>query len=228
MTLKNSLFILFILGFSFSTLAQSERKITRKGNSQYETGNFVDAEINYKKAIEKNADLLEAEFNLGDALMKQERFDEALEAFDKVSSTTENPTLKANALHNKGNVLLSQQDLEGALESYKDALRINPKDNETRYNYAFVKKQLEQQQEQEQEQDEENKDENKEDQEQKEDNKEKGDQKNEDSENQDQENSDEKDQDKKEDQKDEGDKGQTDGEDSDEEKKGEKTSTQRK
>jgi len=234
MTLKNSLFILFILGFSFSSLAQSERKITRKGNSQYETGNFVDAEINYKKAIEKNADLLEAEFNLGDALMKQERFDEALEAFEKVSSTTENPTLKANALHNKGNVLLSQQDLEGALESYKDALRINPKDNETRYNYAYVKKQLEQQQEQEQEQDEENNDENKDDQDQKEDNKDKGDQKNEDSENQDQENSDEKEQDKKEDQKDKGenkedeskqdqkDKGQTDGEDSDEEKKGEK------
>ena len=234
MTLKNSLFILFILGFSFSSLAQSERKITRKGNSQYETGNFVDAEINYKKAIEKNADLLEAEFNLGDALMKQERFDEALEAFEKVSSTTENPTLKAKALHNKGNVLLSQQDLEGALESYKDALRLNPKDNETRYNYAYVKKQLEQQQEQEQEQDEENNDENKDDQDQKEDNKDKGDQKNEDSENQDQENSDEKEQDKKEDQKDKGenkedeskqdqkDKGQTDGEDSDEEKKGEK------
>ena len=234
MTLKNRLYILFILGFSFSTLAQSERKITRKGNSQYETGNFVDAEINYKKAIEKNADLLEAEFNLGDALMKQERFDEALEAFDKVSSTTDNPTLKANALHNKGNVLRSQQDLEGALKSYKDALRINPKDNETRYNYAFVKKQLEQQQEQEQEQGEENKDDNKEDQEQKEDNNDKGDQKNEDSENQDQENSEEKDQDKKEDQKDEGenkedeskqdqkDKGQTDGKDSDEEKKGEK------
>ena len=234
MTLKNSLFILFILGFCFSSLAQSERKITRKGNSQYETGNFVDAEINYKKAIEKNADLLEAEFNLGDALMKQERFDEALEAFEKVSSTTENPTLKANALHNKGNVLLSQQDLEGALESYKDALRLNPKDNETRYNYAYVKKQLEQQQEQEQEQDEENNDENKDDQDQKEDNKDKGDQKNEDSENQDQENSDEKEQDKKEDQKDKGenkedeskqdqkDKGQTDGEDSDEEKKGEK------
>jgi len=221
MILKNSLFILFILGFSFSTLAQSERRITRKANTQYETGNFVDAEINYKKAIEKNADLLEAEFNLGDALVKQERFEEALESFEKVSSTTNNTILKANALHNKGNVLLSQQDLEGALESYKDALRINPKDNETRYNYAYVKKQLEQQQEQ-----------NQENQDNQEQNEEKGNQKNEDSENQDQENSEDKGQDKKEDQKDEGenkedeseqdkeDKGQTDGEDSDNEKKG--------
>ena len=232
MTLKSNLFILFILGFSFNISAQSERKITRKGNSQYETGNFVEAEVNYKKAIEKNADLLEAEFNLGDALMKQERFEEALESFEKVSNTSENLTLKAKALHNKGNALLSQQDLEGALESYKEALRINPKDNTTRYNYAFVKNQLEQQQEQEQK--EENKDDNKEDQEQKEDNKDKDDQKNENSENQDQENSDKKEQDKKEEKKDEGenkddepkqdqkDKGQTDGKDSNEEKNGEK------
>ena len=202
MILKNNLFILFILGFSFSTLAQSERRITRKANTQYETGNFVNAEINYKKAIEKNADLLEAEFNLGDALVKQERFEEALESFEKVSSTTNNTILKANALHNKGNVLLSQQDLEGALESYKDALRINPKDNETRYNYAYVKKQLEQQQEQNQEnQDQENSEDKGQD--KKEDQKDEGENK-----------EDESEQDKE-------DKGQTDGEDSDDEKKGE-------
>ncbi|MDG1849665.1 MAG: tetratricopeptide repeat protein, partial [Flavobacteriales bacterium] len=146
-------------------MAQSERKMTRKGNTQYETGNFVDAEINYKKALEKNRDLLEAQFNLGDALVKQERYDEALASFENVSSLTEDKNLKANALHNKGNVLLSKQDLEGALESYKASLRIDPKDNETRYNYAFVKKQLEQQQQQEQEQqqNEDNKEENKDD-----------------------------------------------------------------
>ena len=139
MTYKIYIFIILTLGSFFFVSAQSERKITRKGNTHYETGNFIDAEINYKKALAKNADLLEAQFNLGDALVKQERFDEALEAFEKVSASTENQNLKANALHNKGNVLLSQQDLEGAIESYKDALRINPKDQETRYNYAYVK-----------------------------------------------------------------------------------------
>ena len=230
MSLKNNIFIAFTICFCLSTFAQSERKMARKGNTQYETGNFIDAEINYKKALEKNADLLEAQFNLGDALVKQERFDEALEAFEKVSSSTENPNLKANALHNKGNVLLSQQDLEGALESYKDALRIDPKDHETRHNYAYVKKRLDQQQ-QEQEQNEDNQDENKDEKEQNEENKDKGDQENEDSEDQDQKNS--EDEDKKEDQQDQGenkedeseqdqkDKGQTDGEDTDEEKKGE-------
>jgi len=232
MTLKNNIFILVALGFCLSSVAQSERRTTRKGNTQYDSGNFIDAEINYKKALEKNADLLEAEFNLGDALVKQERFDEALESFEKVSSSSENPDLKANALHNKGNVLLSKQDLEGALESYKDALRINPKDEETRYNYAYVKNLLDQQQ-QEQEQNEEDQDENKDDKEQNEENKDKGDQNKENSEDQGQEDSENKDKDKKEDQQDQGenkedeskqdqqDKGQTDGEDSDEEKKGE-------
>ena len=164
MTFKTSIFIVLALGSFFSSEAQSERKMTRYGNTNYETGNFIDAEINYKKALEKNSDLLEAQFNLGDALVKQERFDEALEAFEKVSASTENQNLKADALHNKGNVLLSQQDLEGAIESYKDALRINPKDQETRYNYAYVKKLLDQQQQQnqDQEQNEDNQEDNKE------------------------------------------------------------------
>ena len=152
---SNYLFLLSVLTFSLALSAQTERKITRTGNTQYESGNFVDAEINYKKALEQNANLLEAQFNLGDALAKQDRFEEALAAFDLVSSTSDDKELKANAFHNKGNVQLQQQDLEGAIESYKEALRTNPKDPQTRYNYAYAKKQLEQQQEQQQEQDQE-------------------------------------------------------------------------
>ena len=234
MTYKIYIFIILTLGSFFFVSAQSERKITRKGNTHYETGNFIDAEINYKKALAKNADLLEAQFNLGDALVKQERFDEALEAFEKVSASTEDQNLKANALHNKGNVLLSQQDLEGAIESYKDALRINPKDQETRYNYAYVKKLLDDQQQQNQDQDqnEDNQEDNKEeDKEQNEEGNDQEDQKNEGSENKDQENS--ENEDEKQDQQNEGDnnndeteqdqqdKGQTDGEDSNEENQGE-------
>lgn len=224
MTFKTSIFIVFTFGLFFSSTAQSERKMTRKGNTQYETGNFIDAEINYKKALAENADLLEAQFNLGDALVKQERFDEALEAFDKVSASTENQKLKANALHNKGNVLLSQQDLEGAIESYKDALRVNPKDHETRYNYAYVKNLLDQQQQDQNQDQEQNDDDNKEeDKEQNEEDNNQDDQNNEGSENKDQENSDNED--NKQDQQDDGenkedeqnqDKGQTDGDDSDE------------
>ncbi len=229
---NNTLLLLFVFALSTFVSAQSDRKITRKGNTQYETGDFVEAEVNYKKAIEKNANLLEAQFNLGDALAKQERFEEAIASFDLVSATSEDENLKASALHNKGNVLLQQQDLEGAVESYKDALRVNPKDHQTRYNYAYAKNALEQQQqqEQEQEQNEENKDENSEDKDENQENKDKGDQKNEDSENQDQDKSEEENEENKEEQQDEGenkedeseqeqqDKGQTDGEDSEEEK----------
>lgn len=232
MTYKIYIFIILTLGSFLFASAQSERKITRKGNTHYETGNFIDAEINYKKALAKNADLLEAQFNLGDALVKQERFDEALEAFEKVSASTEDQNLKANALHNKGNVLLSQQDLEGAIESYKDALRINPKDQETRYNYAYVKNLLDQQQKQQnqdQEQNEDNQEENKEeDKEQNEEGNNQEDQKNEGSENKDQENSENEDDKQDEEgnnndktEQDQQDKGQTDGEDSNEENQGE-------
>ena len=222
MKLNSILLLLFVFTFGTFVSAQSERKITRKGNIQYETGDFVEAEVNYKKAIEENSNLLEAQFNLGDALAKQERFDEAIAAFDLVSTTSEDESLIASALHNKGNMLLQQQDLEGAVESYKEALRINPKDHQTRYNYAYAKNALAQQQQQEQEQDEENKDENNEDKEENKDDKEKGDQKNEDSENQDQEKSEEEQQDKGKNKEDESeqeqqDKGQTDGDESEEE-----------
>ena len=230
MKLNSTLLLLFAFAFGAFVSAQSERKITRKGNTQYDTGDFVEAEINYKKAIAKNSNLLEAQFNLGDALAKQERFEEAIASFDLVSATSEDETLKADALHNKGNVLLQQQDLEGAVESYKEALRINPKDHQTRYNYAYAKNALEQQQKQEQEQNEDNEDENKEDKDGNQENKEKGDQKNEDSENQDQEKSEDENKENKEEHQDKGenkedesekelkDKGQTDGDESDEEK----------
>ena len=237
MKLNSILLLLFVFTFGTFVSAQSERKITRKGNTQYETGDFVEAEVNYKKAIEENSNLLEAQFNLGDALAKQERFDEAIAAFDLVSTTSEDESLIASALHNKGNMLLQQQDLEGAVESYKEALRINPKDHQTRYNYAYAKNALAQQQQQEQqeqqeqdqEQDEENQDENNEDKEENKDDKEKGDQKNDDSENQDQEKSEEEKDKEKEEQQDKGknkedeseqeqqDKGQTDGDESEEE-----------
>ena len=228
MKLNKKLLVFFVFAFGLLLSAQSERKITRSGNTQYETGNFVEAEINYKKALEHNPTLLEAQFNLGDALAKQERYEEALASFDLVTATTEDAELKASAFHNKGNVQLKQQDLEGAVASYEESLRANPKDSQTRYNYAYAKKQLAQQQEQEQEQEQEQ-DQNEEDKEDKEDkeenkdSKDKGDQNKEDSENKDSEDSKEK-QEKQDDTKEDSsekepkDKGETDGQESEDEK----------
>lgn len=228
---SNYLFLFSFLTFSLALSAQTERKITRTGNTQYELGNFVDAEINYKKALEQNANLLEAQFNLGDALAKQDRFEEALASFDLVSSTSEDEQLKANAYHNKGNVQLQQQDLEGAIESYKEALRTNPKDHQTRYNYAYAKKQLEQQQEQQQDQEQDQDQEQNQDQDQQEnENSENKDHQNkEDAENEEQNDSEQEQQDQgdtKEDETQENDQnsGETDGEDAkddQEEKQGE-------
>jgi tetratricopeptide (TPR) repeat protein len=222
MSLRKLFFVIYVFSFSLGAMAQSDRKMTRKGNTQYESGNFVDAEIQYKKALNKNGDLLEAQFNLGDALAKQERYEEALASFDMVSELTEDPSLKANALYNKGNVLLSQQDLEGALESFKSSLRIDPKDEQARYNYAFVKRQLEQQQQQDQEQEQNQDQQNEGDKEDNNEDPSSDSQDNndpqEDSDNKDQEGSD-KDEGESDD-KEQNDKGQTDGDDADDEKEG--------
>lgn len=222
MSLRKLFFVIYVFSFSLGVMAQSDRKMTRKGNTQYESGNFVDAEIQYKKALNKNGDLLEAQFNLGDALAKQERYEEALASFDMVSELTDDHSLKANALYNKGNVLLSQQDLEGALESFKSSLRIDPKDEQARYNYAFVKRQLEQQQQQDQEQEQNQDQQNEGDKEDNNEDPSSDSQDNndpqEDSDNKDQEGSD-KDEGESDD-KEQNDKGQTDGDDADDEKEG--------
>ena len=222
MSLRKLFFVIYVFSFSLGAMAQSDRKMTRKGNTQYESGNFVDAEIQYKKALNKNGDLLEAQFNLGDALARQERYEEALASFDMVSELTEDPFLKANALYNKGNVLLSQQDLEGALESFKSSLRIDPKDEQARYNYAFVKRQLEQQQQQDQEQEQNQDQQNEGDKEDNNEDPSSDSQDNndpqEDLDNKDQEGSD-KDEGESDD-KEQNDKGQTDGDDADDEKEG--------
>ncbi len=133
-------------------LAQSERSLVREGNSLYKQQKYADAEINYRKALEKNKELLQGPFNLGDALYKQGRYDEAAEQY-RISATNEkDPTDKAKALHNLGNTFLKGSKLPEAINAYKDALRLNPGDADTKYNLEYARALLKQQQQQKQDQ----------------------------------------------------------------------------
>ena len=154
--LTSILFLLISL-FSFNLndlFAQSERALVRKGNQQYMEGNFSDAEVDYRKSINKNPenDLEASVFNLGNALYKQERFEEAATRFERAAEMAETSEEKAKAYHNLGNSLLKNSKLEESIEAYKNALRNNSKDPDTRYNLAYAQQLLKQQQEQQQQQ----------------------------------------------------------------------------
>ena len=152
--------------------AQKEQKDIRQGNKAYSEADYFGAERNYKAAIARNSSSAAAHFNLGDAQMREGKMEEARESFETSIALTESDKLKSAAYHNLGNLSLQgeQPDLRAAIDNYKDALRHNPGDGESRYNLAYAQSLLkeqeqnspQEQQEQDQEsQDQENKDQDK-------------------------------------------------------------------
>ncbi len=129
--------------------SQEERALTRQGNKDFNKGNFTDAEANYKKALDKKNNFPEAIFNLGDAIYKQgKRNEEAAVQFDLAAKTFTDNKQKAKALHNLGNALLSSDKYEESVSAYKQALKLNPNDQDTKYNLAYAQAKLKQQQQQ--------------------------------------------------------------------------------
>jgi len=156
------LFILFILSvLSVSVYAQKERKYIREGNREFEDGNFEDSEIAYRKAadLEKTKTHKPA-FNIGDALYKQEKYDDAASQFQSIAESELSKDEKAKVFHNLGNSFLQNNKLQESIEAYKNALRNNPNDLDTKYNLAYAQKKLQQQQQQQNPDQNQNKDQN--------------------------------------------------------------------
>jgi Ca-activated chloride channel homolog len=155
--------IIMILGLSISSFAQGERKHIRNGNKDFEKEEFEDSEVSYRKALEKEVESVDAAFNLGDALFKQEKYEEAARQFQLLASKVEDKEKRGHIFHNLGNSLLQAQKLEESINAYKEALRNNPSDMETKYNLAYAQSKLQEQQQQQQEnqdQNEQNEDQN--------------------------------------------------------------------
>ena len=125
--------------------------------------NFPAAEGEYRKAIAKNPVYEPAKYNLGNAYYVTEKYDEALQRYAQTSKITDNKQIKHLAFHNQGNTFMRQKKFKEAVAAYKNALRNNPLDNETRYNLALAKKMQEQQDKEDQKNKDQNKDDKKED-----------------------------------------------------------------
>jgi len=144
--------LLALIALNGSLPAQSERSLIRDGNRLYNDKKYADAEVNFRKALEKNNEVKEGVFNLGDALYKQQRYDESAEQYHRSAESITDPKLKAQALHNYGNALLKSKKYEECLGAYKEALKYNPKDEDTKYNYEYARQLLKQQQQQQKQQ----------------------------------------------------------------------------
>lgn len=146
--LQKGYFILLML-LTVSAVAfgqKTDRDYLRSGNKLYKDSLFVKAEIDYRKALEVNPKSSAAMYNLGNALLMQQKAQEAMEQYQAASRLEKDKAKLAQIYHNMGVILQSSKKLPECIEAYKESLRNNPHDNETRYNLALAQKQLKDQQ----------------------------------------------------------------------------------
>ena len=135
--------IAIAMALSFVTAsAQTDEKLIRKGNRFYKRGNYTEAEIQYKKALDVRPNNAHAQFNVGDALFAQENYDAAFEAFQKVVEMSPDAKLKSNAVFNMGNCLLVQGKYYDAFNVYKTSLKLNPENADALYNLEYCRAHL--------------------------------------------------------------------------------------
>jgi tetratricopeptide (TPR) repeat protein len=140
----------------------SDRDFIRRGNRLYADSLFVKAEVEYRRALDVNPHSVEAMYNLGNTLLSQQKAEEALKLYQSaaaqipangrnIATESEEDKLRlAQVYHNMGVLFQGSQQLDACIEAYKNSLRNNPKDHETRYNLTLAMKKRQQQQQQQQ------------------------------------------------------------------------------
>lgn len=138
--MKRYFFLFVACLLSIATMAQADRQFIRTGNRYYRLQNFAKAEAEYRKAVAVNGENAQALYNLGCALMMQQKDSIAVEQFQKAGSLQKSALRKAKVYHNIGVVCQAHRIYGDAIKAYEESLRNNPSDDETRYNLALCKR----------------------------------------------------------------------------------------
>lgn len=155
---SNFSMLFFALFFSFGILSAQEKdqkKVEKKVNRYMQMAeealaenNFPIAEANYRKAVALDTSNAKPLYNMGTLYYTKDKTNEAAKRLLNAGKTSEDKSLKHRAFHNQGNTFMKQKNYKGAVEAYKNALRNDPSDDQTRYNLALAKKMLEKEQKQ--------------------------------------------------------------------------------
>ncbi len=137
-----TVFLVFLAMGSLSMQAQNDRAFIRQGNKAYHQQKWAQAETQYRKAISKNNKNSQAIYNLGCALMMQQKDSMAMLQYQHAAQLETNKLRRAKCYHNMGVVMQNHREYAQAIQCYKQALRCNPQDNATRYNLALCQKLL--------------------------------------------------------------------------------------
>jgi Ca-activated chloride channel family protein len=156
-TILKSLVVFVLMAITVILNAQTDKKYIRKGNREYEKSKFSDSEISYRKAIDANKQSPDAVFNVGDALFRQKKYEEAGKQFAASTDQNEDKIKKSAGLYNMGNSMFEANKLQESIEAYKNSLKLNPGNKEAKYNLGYVQDQLRKQQQQQKQQQQNNK-----------------------------------------------------------------------
>lgn len=124
----------------------------RQANEAYRSGNYTEAIELYKKAIDANPENAKLYYNLGSALAKEGKPEEAIRYFEQFKTMTKDPEQRAMADYNIGNIHSEAKKWDKAVNAYKKALRYQSADTDAKHNYELALKKNQEQQDQQQQQ----------------------------------------------------------------------------
>ena len=153
--------ILLFLAMTLVSWSQQENRLIRQGNREYDDGKYKEAEIDYIKSVQTKNPSHKGFFNLGNSWYMQNNYVQAAAAFDTLRTFKMDDETRSKSYYNLGNSLvkasidsaqLAQQYLPAGIEAYKQSLRLNPDDEDAKYNLAYAQKLLQKSQQQQQQQ----------------------------------------------------------------------------
>ena len=140
--LRYSLAAFLLALSSVAAMAQTDRKEVRSGNRQYRKESWQKAEIEYRKAQAKDSTSFAAGYNLAGALYREENFDEAGKAMERLREVAPLSPKAADYYYNLGNIAVRKKDWKAAVDAYRQSLLLNPGDMDAKENYAYAKQML--------------------------------------------------------------------------------------
>ena len=136
--------VLILLVFSTLPLAaQVDRAEVRAGNRKFAKGDFVRAELEYRKAVLKDSLSVAGEYNLASSLYRQGSYEEAAEALGMADAEVAETPHASDYYYNEGDVALQRKDWSAAMKAFRQSLLLNPGDLDAKENYLYAKKMLE-------------------------------------------------------------------------------------
>ena len=146
-------FICIVLAICLSGAAFAQKADLRRGNRQFKKQEYAKADISYRKGLMQDTSSVAAHYNLAGNLYRQRNFDEAAAQLDASQLTAGDTEFAADYYYNRGDVAISQEDWQTAVNMFKESLRRNPGDMDAKENYIYARNKLIEQQNQDDQQD---------------------------------------------------------------------------